>query len=243
MTDMPTPRVIDLSHHNIVPVDFDAAQSAGIVGVIHKLTEGESYIDDKVQARHYLASQTSPPLAWGLYHFLRPAADITVQAKFFVNVAYDLGVIDNATALIADHEDQSVSGEELKTFLDVVEDITDRSPIVYSGHVLKEQLAGSGYRPVRRLWLCQYCPPPPELPEGIDDYWLWQFTDSGVVGDLGPIDLNALPDGIDVEEFLAGWSGFHGTNPAPPIDDTPPTLTISSNRPVRIHVGPNVEIA
>src|SRR5262245_10029389 len=186
---MPTPRVIDLSHHNSIPQDLMQAKAAGIVGCIHKLTEGSGYVDDKAQARYYLANQAE--MAWGLYHFMRPG-DMEQQANFFWETAIALGVVDDNTMLAADHEDDRVSGQQLKQFLDTLEDLSDRSPVVYSGHVLKEQLAGSGYRPVRRLWLAQYSSTP-TLPEGVDKYWLWQYSQEGKVpGVTPPTDVNTF---------------------------------------------------
>lgn len=227
-----TPRVIDLSHYQAIPKDLFETAAAGIVGVIHKLTEGSSYVDEKVQARYYLAKQAG--LVWGCYHFMRPG-DMEAQAEFFWNQGNALGVIDDDTALAADHEDEDVSGEELKRFLDHLETLSGRSPIVYSGHVLKEQLEGTGYRPKRRLWLAQYCPPPPELPEGVTKFWLWQYTQEGEIpGVTPPTDLNDIGD-VEVHDFLAGWSGSYD-QPAPATEvvidvtvEAPPGVTVKFN--------------
>src|SRR5215471_8232194 len=120
---MPTAKVIDLSHHNSIPNDLTHAASAGIIGCIHKLTEGKSYVDDKVQARFYLANEAG--LAWGLYHFLRPG-DMKQQANFFWGTAVELNVIDDQTLLAADHEDTGVSFNELMLFLGEVERLSGR---------------------------------------------------------------------------------------------------------------------
>src|SRR5262245_50005936 len=117
---MPTPKVIDLSHHNSIPKDLIETKNAGIIGCIHKLTEGSSHVDSKVQARHYLAQQAG--MAWGIYHFMRPG-NMSAQANFFINKALELGLLDDNTCIVADHEDEGVSGEELKQFLDYVEDL------------------------------------------------------------------------------------------------------------------------
>src|SRR5262245_36970475 len=129
---MPKPMVIDLSHHNVIPESLLPAKQSGIVGCIHKLTEGSSYVDDKVASRLYLAKKAG--MLWGLYHFLRPG-DVEQQAEFFLDKAHELGVIDADTLLAADHEDEGVSGQELKAFLDALEEMSGRSPVVYSGHV------------------------------------------------------------------------------------------------------------
>jgi lysozyme len=234
----PIPRVLDLSHHQIIPTDLQEARGEGIVAIIHKLTEGTSFVDSKAQARHYLAQQAD--MRFGLYHFLRPGS-MKEQAEFFINTAKSLGICDDDTLFAADHEDQSVTGQQLKEFLDRVEDLTGHSPVVYSGHVLKEQLAGSGYRPKRRLWLAQYCPPPPELPEGVDAFWLWQFSESGDVGGISPVDVNHFEG--DAETFLAGWAGRH--EPRPPRPTPVPVmveLIASATAPVELHITANENV-
>ena len=230
---MPTPKVIDLSHHNTIPGDLMATAAAGIKAVIHKLTEGTTYVDNKVQARRFLADDAG--LAWGVYHFLRPG-NVKQQAKFFLDTGYALGVIDDNTALVADHEDEKVPAQDLKTFLDEVESITGRSPIVYSGHVLKDQLAGKGYRPKRRLWLCQYTSGTPSLPEGVDKYWLWQYTDKGSIpGVNSPVDLNTYD--VSDAEFLAGWAGAEAPPPPPtPTKEVVVYLNVEATAPPGITV-------
>ena len=56
------PAFIDLSHHNVIPQSLKPAKQSGIVGVIHKATEGTSYVDDGDIARSCPASSgDSPP--------------------------------------------------------------------------------------------------------------------------------------------------------------------------------------
>ena len=236
---MPTARVIDLSHHNTIPSDLKAAAASGILGCIHKITEGTTFTDKKVDARYFLAKDAG--MAWGLYHFMR-VGEMTKQAQFFVQTGLQMGVLDDDTVLVADHEDAAVSAQDLKKWLDIVEDMTGRSPVVYSGHILKDQLKGQGYKPKRRLWLAQYTTGTPSLPEGVSSYWLWQYSDKGnVPGISGPCDVNHF-DG-DAAAFLAGWSGSHAAPaPKPPEPGVTPILTISSDVPVQIRIGSNIEV-
>jgi lysozyme len=230
----PVPRVIDISHHQTIPDDFEETKAAGVIAVIHKLTEGSSYVDDKVQARYYLAKEAG--LAWGIYHFLRPSGDMRSQADFFISTARSLSVADDDTCYVADHEDQGVSGMQLKQFLDRVEDMTGHSPVVYSGHVIKEQLAGSGYRPKRRLWLAQYCDAPPELPEGVGAYWLWQFSqECEVPGIVPPTDGNWFEG--DTKPFLESWAGVSRPPHPKPKPDVPVVqMIITADKPVMLHI-------
>lgn len=225
---MPTPIVIDLSHHNSIPQGLEDAKKAGVIGVIHKASESTSYVDSDVDARWYLAKRAG--MLWGLYHFLRPG-DMEKQAQHFVDVALKNG--DDHTLLAADHEDAGVSLDDLYEFLCEVERLTGRIPVIYSGHVLKDQLAGkpdsrfSSYR----LWLAQYSSSP-TLPPGFDKYWLWQYSDQGTVpGVSPPTDLNAG----DANEVIHDWSGIVEPMPTPEPEPAPVVF-------VNIQAPPNVEV-
>lgn len=225
---MPTPIVIDLSHHNTIPQSLQAAKDSGIIGVIHKATEGASYVDNTLDNRWYLASQAG--LLWGTYHFMRPG-DMKQQAAFYVETTNANG--DENTLLAADHEDAGVSLADLKTWLAEVERLTGRRPVIYSGHVLKDQLKGkpdsvlSGYL----LWLAQYGSSP-TLPPGFDAAWLWQYSDKGSVpGVTPPTDVNAG----DAADVTANWSG----GPSQPVP-VPPAPSEHEEARIEITTTPGV---
>lgn len=197
-------QVIDLSHHNTIAKDLVPARDAGVLGVIHKLTEGRGGVDEKVQARYAMAKEAG--LLWGVYHFLRPD-QVDKQAGFFLAKAEKLGVIDDNTLVACDFEVDGISLNEVLKFQQAVESATGRIPALYSGHTLKELGGCHALPPLARyrLWLSQYGPKA-VLPNGYDKYWLWQFSESGKIpGVGGNVDLNHF-DGTD-DELAAQWSG------------------------------------
>jgi len=230
---MPTTRVIDLSHHNTIPESLLPARDAGVWGIIHKLTEGTSFVDSKVQSRRYLAQQAG--MLWGLYHFIRPGK-ITQQAEFFVSQAESLGVADDATLYVLDYEDTGVSLDDALEFMRKVEELTGHVPVLYSGHVLKEALGGKPNAEISDylLWLAQYSSAP-TMPAGFDSYWLWQFTESGsVAGITPPVDCNAF-DGTE-DDLRASWSGTGEPAPGPGPEPEVATVTITIAAPPGINV-------
>jgi len=72
--------VVDLSHHNQT-VDLKKAKQDGILGVIHKATEGTNYTDPTYQERRKLAMEAG--LMWGAYHF-GSGGDGNAQAEYFL---------------------------------------------------------------------------------------------------------------------------------------------------------------
>jgi lysozyme len=198
------PAFIDLSHWNTVPTSLVPAKEAGIVGVIHKCTEGVGYFDDKVAARFHLAKQAG--LKWGLYHFIRPG-NIDDQVDFFLTQAIE--VADDFTAFALDWEDEGVSLDDAIRWLEGVEQVLERSPVLYSGHVLKEALNGQPNEKISRyrLWLAQYTnAAQPDLPVGFSRWWGWQYSDTAQVpGIEPPTDVNAY-DGT-AQQLAADWAG------------------------------------
>jgi lysozyme len=235
------PSVIDISHWQTVDPGFEPAKREGIVGVIHKLTEGSSYVDDTVDARAFLAREAG--LLFGVYHFVRPG-NMKSQAEFFVNTADKLNLDENGALLYAlDHEDPGVSLKQALDFLLAVEELTGKSPVLYSGHVLKEQLADGCEDPRiynYRLWLAQYSSSP-ELPKGYDVYWLWQYTDQGQLPGIAPaVDLNQY-FGDRVDDLIEEWAGGFEPEPDPGPVPVPglmytTTITIVSDSPIGVHV-------
>jgi GH25 family lysozyme M1 (1,4-beta-N-acetylmuramidase) len=59
--------VVDISHHHGPNLDFQKAKAAGILGVIHKVTQGHSSIDPMYAANKKKALKAG--LLWGAYHF------------------------------------------------------------------------------------------------------------------------------------------------------------------------------
>src|SRR5262249_3871650 len=74
--------IIDVSHHNANP-DFAQAAAAGIVGVIHKATQGLGFKDSMYQTNRQKALNAG--LLWGAYHF-GTGSDGAAQADFFLDV-------------------------------------------------------------------------------------------------------------------------------------------------------------
>lgn len=233
-----TPRVVDTSHHNTVN-DLSATAAAGVWGVIHKATQGSSYIDPDYDKRRKMALNAG--LLWGAYHF-NDGSDVSAQVNHFLSVARG----DDSTLYVLDYEDNpksQMSPQQMVQFLRLIEQITGRKATIYSGNRLKETLHllsanDRAYVCQHKLWLCQYGPRA-VLPPGFTSYFLWQFTD----GQVGPqphqiagisgngIDLNTF-DGT-IEELRTAWAPSAGAQPdaalSEPIDVDDSSTSMSSH--------------
>jgi len=194
---MPTAMVIDLSHYNTV-TSFAQVKQAGIVGVIHKATEGTTSTDPKHDERYQQVIDAD--LKWGTYHFLY-AGNIDQQVAHYLDVTDP----DDDTLLALDHE-KDASLDEVKQFLQAVDQHVGRKAILYSGHVIKAQMkAPDAVLNAHRLWLAEYNPTP-HCPPGWAAPWLWQYSQSGAVaGIAGHCDCDAYTG--TPEQLAAQWAG------------------------------------
>jgi lysozyme len=231
----PQTKVIDISHYQSIPVSLEAAAAEGVRGVVHKCTQGNSYIDNKCAARWYLAKEAG--LLWGLYHYLNPGS-LRQQVDHFWRQAQQVG--DGETLLCLDYEEAAITLPAVADALGYLAALSGRSPVLYSGHVLKDKGGAAAFPELAnyRLWLAQYGPKA-VLPAGYTEWWLWQFTDEGsVAGVAGNVDCNAYT-GMD-DELAYEWPGVEPSVPVePPVTEPEQqvvTVTISAPAGVTINV-------
>jgi lysozyme len=226
------PAFVDLSHHNAIPSSLEPAAASGILGVIHKASEGWSMVDDKLAARRHLALEAG--LLWGTYHFIRPGS-VDAQVAHYLEACKP--VTDDNSLYVLDWEDRGVSADDALAFLEAVEQITGHLPVLYTGFALKDAIAAGApsatLEALQRfgLWLAQYGPEP-ELPPGWSELWAWQYTDQGsVAGITPPTDLNAYPGTAD--ELAATWSGA-AVEPEPEPEAVEITVIVPDGVRVRV---------
>lgn len=191
------PFAVDISHHNVVaPNGFVLAKNAGLVGVIHKATQGLGYADPMYAKRRKAA--TDAGLLWGAYHF-NTGDPVSVQVQHFLDVAQP----DARTMMVLDYEDNRVSNmsvAQARDFLMRLDDALGRRCVIYGGNRIKEQLPKSDpFFGAHRLWLCQYGAHA-VLPKSWSKFFLWQFTGDGI----GPLP-HTVPgfnsNGLDINTY------------------------------------------
>jgi lysozyme len=242
-------KVLDISHHNTVK-SWTEVKAAGIVGIIHKATEGTSYIDPDYADRFFNA--TNSGLLWGAYHFAN-GNDVTKQVDNFLRTVG----INNETLYALDWEDDpggnTMNRSQAQEFLELIEKKTGRKGVVYSGNTAKEKLGSDNYPyfGAHRLWLAQYGDAP--VPQASwDQEWLWQYSDGqkgpsprGCPGVTGYVDTNSWR-GTD-DELRKQWAGVEDGGGVKPEPEQSPLLTVqlTSDKPVRVALllGPHVTMS
>jgi len=173
--------VVDLSHHNRSP-GFQEAAKDGIVGVIHKATQGISIVDATYRKRRGLA--LSAGLLWGAYHY-GVRGNVDAQVGHFLDTVKPT----NTDLLVLDFEPNAESGTmtlaEAERFVTLVNDRLGRFPGLYSGQAFLRQRIGNNTTTALKncfLWIARYSSRLPQVPPAWPTFTFWQYTD----GNAGP---------------------------------------------------------
>lgn len=194
--------VVDISHHNTVN-DFAALKAAGVLGVIHKCTQGANYVDPMYTTRRKLALDAG--LLWGAYTF-NTGEPIVLQVKNFIAHAEP----DVQTLMCLDFEDNPASQMSLaqcRQFLTSFNTALGRKAVLYSGNRIKDLLGVQidHWLGSHRLWVPQYGPAAKTQGSWAGNWWLWQYAENGrLSGTDGAIDLNYYPKTPD--KLTAEWA-------------------------------------
>ncbi len=206
---MPNAMVIDLSHHN-ANVDFARMRAAGVVGVIHKATQGTGFVDSAYAQRKQPVLDAG--LLWGAYHF-GTGDDVDAQVAHFMNTAGG----DDDTLMVLDFEKNttppgnSMTLAQALQFLTAVETQTGRRPVLYTGAFLTD-VAGAAAIPSLaqyRVWWARYAGTP-HLHATWPNFWLWQYSDgvngpdNKVVDGASPCDCNTFAG--SEADLRANWA-------------------------------------
>jgi lysozyme len=171
--------VIDISHYN-GDVDLQQAAAAGILGVIHKATEGQLFVDPMFAVNRQKAQDAG--LLFGAYHF-GTGGDAVAQADHFLATVGDFSHTLLALDLETNPSGPDMSLADARAFVTEVNARTGRFPGLYSGSFIKQKL-GNESDPVLSqcwLWLAQY-DATPAVPANWPTWTMWQYTD----GAFGP---------------------------------------------------------
>ena len=182
---------VDISHHN-KNVDFkELSKTQSFVFI--KATEGETFIDNTFSDRWRELKTLG--IKRGAYHFFRSNKNPISQARHFCRIMGELGLNDMAPVLdieTMDKQSKANVKHSCKLFLDEVELITGRVPIVYSYYSFLRALEFDSGFSKYPLWLARYSDKPTTtVPLPWKQWTFWQFAEDGKVeGITGVCDVN-----------------------------------------------------
>ena len=187
--------VVNMSHYDLMRVDFDRMRNEGIVGAIHEATYPPYVRDDKYFRRQVDATRAG--LLWGAYHFAN-ARDPVRQADFFVDTVAsawrraDPSGRPERVLMVLDFEKNghypggTMNVEQAVAFVERVRQRTGRLPGLYSNeHRIKTVLNSPRVSPAYKrilancwLWVANYGRIPGDMSPW-RRWHMWQYTGDG----------------------------------------------------------------
>jgi GH25 family lysozyme M1 (1,4-beta-N-acetylmuramidase) len=231
-------------------LNWAKAKADGVTFAFIKATESSTYTNP------YFAGDWSATRSLGIYHgayhFARPSVgSAALQAKYFVKVA---GLQNGSGVLPPVLDLESAGGlgiAQLRTWtltwLQTVEDLTGRAPMIYVSPAFWEShLGNSTAFHHYALWVAHYGVSSPRVPGGWPTWSFWQTTSSGsVAGIPGRVDIDRFNGGPQQLARMANVTdgslpgGTTGTTPPSP---SPTSATLSSTRSA-VYAGDSVTLS
>jgi lysozyme len=172
--------IIDISHHQ--NPNFDKVKADGIIAIIHKATEGETFKDKEYHDRKAVAKAKG--FLWGAYHF-SSGGSVTNQVDHFLDFAQP----EDDEVIALDFEPSSsgpnMTLDQAHRFVEMIKNELGRYPMIYGGSMLREAIRANPDTILANcpLWYARYANRPVGIPTQV---WpketLWQYTD----GNNGP---------------------------------------------------------
>jgi lysozyme len=205
---------VDVSHYDGV-IDWAKAHAAGIDFAIMKATQANNFVDPQYAANWTGAGQSG--VIRGAYHFFDATVDAVTQADYFIMNAGKPQAGDLPMALDLEQLYGVAPAQVAKdalTFLQHVEQVTGRKPILYTSPNFFISMLGSpaGFDSYV-LWDVTWDKPCPNIPSPPwSDWTIWQKTASGMI--------NGIPGSsglVDLDEFNGSLSDLmNWLNPPAP---------------------------
>ena len=205
--------VVNLSHYDLMRVDFVGMKNEGVLGVIHEASFPKYQRDWRYAERQLSAMRAG--LLWGAYHFGDGTNPIQQADHFLATVASSHPTLSSGpneektrpgVLLVLDFElnnhyrGGSMSTAQAAAFVERIKERTGKYPGIYGSEFrLRSMLYGRGATAAQRavlsncwLWIANYHNEPRYTsPWG---HWdLWQYTGDGKCG-LRP--RNAFPTSV-----------------------------------------------
>jgi GH25 family lysozyme M1 (1,4-beta-N-acetylmuramidase) len=180
-------------------VSWSKVKGAGYKFAFARVSDGTTHIDDKFDQNW--ANLKANGLVRGAYQFFRPSQSAEAQADIMIQALGQLGDGDLPAVLDAETADGQSSAtivSKMKTWLDLVEQGTGRTPIIYTAVGFWGDLSGTGDFAGYPLWVANYGVSCPYVPDTWAGWSFWQYTESGSVpGIAGGVDTNYFNGTLD----------------------------------------------
>lgn len=204
---------IDVSNYQ-GQIDWQQVAQSHVYFAAMKATEGYSYKDPTFPSNWKACKEAG--IARIAYHFLRPNLDGDVQASVFHDYIHDHGGLEAGDCVMVDLEVTGGMSTEYvlasaEAFIRHILTYTGVGCYVYTGPNFWIQTLGnpaSGPLGKCPLWIADYGPAVPEIPNWKNGATIWQYTSSATVpGIEGKVDADRFYGDAKTYQVLARKGG------------------------------------
>lgn len=214
--------------------DFGQVKRAGYSFAIARVSYGQFHEDQSFSA--YYAAIKRHGLVRGAYQYFRPNQDAAAQANLFCRKVGRILPGDLPPMLDVEEMggvSSSFLAHQIRTWASIVRARLGIKPMIYTAPGLWNGY-GVNFGSLD-LWVADYGPSTPVLPNGWSSWVIFQYTDKENVPGVGPCDANVFHGTVlDLRNYVGLGTKTKTkarprptTPPAPPTTVTQPTLTLS----------------
>jgi lysozyme len=179
--------------------DWAAARAQGIAFGYASIGDGTGFGDPMFAANW--ANMAAAGVPRGAYQFFEPGDDAATQANLMVQAVGQLGAGDLPCMIDVETAGPNLAAA-VQTWVDIVQAGTGKTPIIYTGPYFWEDNVGATNFGNNPLWIADYGPSCPLIPNGWSTWTMWQYSDGG-----GSLDHDVFNGSLSDLQALGGGGG------------------------------------
>ncbi len=181
--------------------DWAAQKKAGVDFGYARIGDGVNYTDSQFASNW--SKMKKAGVLRGAYQFFEPGQNATTQANLMIKAVGGMLGDGDLPCMIDVETTGGQSGStiasKVKTWLTLVEKGTGKRPIIYTGPYFWQDNVGSTSFGAYPLWIADYGPSCPLVPNGWSKWTMWQYSDGG-----GSLDHDVFNGSLATLQKLAG---------------------------------------
>ncbi|MCY1054714.1 GH25 family lysozyme [Nannocystis sp. SCPEA4] len=181
-------------------IDWNAVAADGVVFAWVRVSHSTAVLDSQFAAN--LAGARAAGIHTGVYQYFEPGEDPIAQAQLLLDNLGPLQPGDMPPMIDVESANtvpQAQYVDAIRAWLDHVEAATGTVPFIYSGYYYWNDNVGSGEFADHPLWIANYNPGCPLVPDAWASWTVHQTCDCGTVAGIdGAVDTDLFNGNLDV---------------------------------------------
>lgn len=189
---------IDVSYYQ-GDIDWNAVAGDGVVFAWARVSHSLNFKDPKFAAN--LAGARAAGIRIGVYQYFEPSEDPVAQAQLLLDLTGPLQPGDMPPMIDVESKDTVPKAQyvaAIHAWLDTIEAATGVVPFIYTGYYYWNDNVGSGEFADYPLWIANYNPGCPLVPDAWASWTMHQTCDCGkIAGIAGAVDTDLFNGNAD----------------------------------------------